>query len=342
MPSVPFSVHGVEQREAARRIGSLAQLARIDRFSEEDGPARGARRMRLITGGGLEVDIHPDRALDIGQVTVNGVPISWISSGGIGSPHAVDNRGTEWLRTFGGGLLTTCGLDTIGPPSFDRGVDYPMHGRINSIPALVSEVSVSESVLRVAGEIRQTRVFAENLTMRRAITAPLGGTEFTVYDTVTNESSQPSGHLMLYHANFGWPLIEERACLDIPSQRVRPRDAVAEKGVARWHEIEPPQEHFAEQVFLHEFDVQEGRAIIDNSRINMRCEVSFDATSMPALHQWKMAGVGTYVLGLEPANVGHIQGRAEARKERALPVLEAGESVDYSLTFRFSQSERAS
>ena len=37
-----------DSSEARRRLGSLAQAARIDRFTEDEGAARGARRARLV------------------------------------------------------------------------------------------------------------------------------------------------------------------------------------------------------------------------------------------------------------------------------------------------------
>ncbi|MDQ4137723.1 MAG: aldose 1-epimerase family protein, partial [Actinomycetota bacterium] len=112
------------------RIGHAAQLARVDRLVEEEGPARGARRIRLVTGGGLEAEIHPDRALDLGQVTYRGVPVAWISPTGMVAPTLTSSHGRDWLRSFGGGLLATCGLDTFGPATIDEGKDYPMHGRV--------------------------------------------------------------------------------------------------------------------------------------------------------------------------------------------------------------------
>ena len=330
-----------EAPEARRRLGTLAQLARVDRFTEDDGPARGTRRVRLVTGGGLEADIHPDRALDLGQVTYRGVPVAWMSPVGMSSPHLAASHGTEWLRSFGGGLLATCGLDTFGPPSVDEGVEYPMHGRIGVVPASVTETSVSGGALRVAGEVRQARVFGENLVLQREITADVGGSELRIVDTVTNEGTDPVGHMILYHANLGWPLLDERASLEIPSKRVLPRDAAAESGVARWHEIEPPQADYAEQVFLHDMRGDTGPAVIDNPALGIRCELAFDTTTLPALHQWKMTGEGHYVMGLEPSNLLHIHGRAAARAERALPTLAPGASVRYALSFRFSESNGA-
>ena len=86
MTNPPPTLHGRPIDEVARRTGILAQVARIDRLVEDDGHARGARRIRLVTGGGLEVEIHPDRALDLGQVTYRGTPIAWMSPTGMVAP----------------------------------------------------------------------------------------------------------------------------------------------------------------------------------------------------------------------------------------------------------------
>ncbi|KAK1827975.1 hypothetical protein QBC39DRAFT_375133 [Podospora conica] len=101
--------------------------------------------MRLVSGGGLKLELHPDRAMDIGAVTVDGVLIAWMSPVGMASPAAYDSAGSNWLRTFGGGLLATCGLENHGPAGVDG-------------------------------------MLGENLGLRRRITVPLGGTAFTVSD----------------------------------------------------------------------------------------------------------------------------------------------------------------
>ena len=59
-------IFGTPLEQAILRVGSLDQVARVDRFVEDDGPARGARRFRVVNGGGLDFDVHPDRGLDIG------------------------------------------------------------------------------------------------------------------------------------------------------------------------------------------------------------------------------------------------------------------------------------
>lgn len=43
--------------------------------------------------------------------------------------------GIDWLRSFGGGLVVTCGLDHFGSPSLDQGETFGLHGRVSNVPA---------------------------------------------------------------------------------------------------------------------------------------------------------------------------------------------------------------
>lgn len=323
-------------------MGGLAQLARLEEVVAEQGPGRGARRILIESGGGLTLELLPDRALDVGAASFRGVPLAWHSATGFAAPALVENRGTGWLGTFGGGLLATCGLDAYGPPSEVGGAEYPMHGRVGAVPATVTRAEVGETEIVVEAEIRQARVFAENLLLRRRITIPIGGAGFTVEDRVTNEGFDPSGHMVLYHANLGWPLLDAGAVLSVPSNAVTPRDAAAEAGMADWFALSDPVPGYAEQVFKHDFSGSGAAEVaVDNPAIGLRLALRFDATTLPALHQWKMLAEGHYVLGLEPTNVDWSRGRAEAEAAGALPVLAPGESVDYRLEFLCGDSELA-
>ena len=49
-----------------------------------------------------------------------------------------------------------------------------------------------------------------------------------------------------------------------------------------------------------------------------------------AFFTWRMLGVGTYVMGLEPGNCPTVEGRIEAGKAGTLPFLEPGERRTYA------------
>ena len=336
MPDI-FGASGEHLRE---RVGTLAQVVRVDSFIEAEGPARGARRLRLVNGGGLEVELHPDRALDIGQVTVDGIPVGWISPATITAPEAYEPGGLGWLRTFGGGLLATCGLDTFGSPSDDEGVALGQHGRIGAQKATMVRTDASADGIVVEALVRQAAVFGENLVLRRRISTAAGSDTVRIDDTVTNESFAEQPHMILYHMNLGWPLIDDETTIDVPAVSVTPRDADAAAGVDEHTRLGAPRPGFREQVYLHTLDTAAPTVVtVTNPVRGLEFTLTFSGVELPFLYQWKMVGQGHYVLRVEPANAPGVFGRAATRDSGELPVIAAGESVSYSLEFRLRRIE---
>jgi hypothetical protein len=324
------NVLGLPVEQALQRIGSLDQIARVDSFVESEGVARGSRRLRVVNGGGLEFDVHPDRCLDIGAASFQGLPLAWMSSTGIAAPSLYDPIGRGWLRTFGGGLVTTCGLDSFGPPADDEDGVVGMHGRISHIPARVTAVEATPHRIVIAGTVRQSAVFAENLVLRREISTEVGSNTFTISDTVTNEGATASPLMVLYHVNVGWPLLDDGTTLDIPSASVSSRDADAEVGFDARYEIGAPVADFREQVYIHKAGAERYARVTNKAR-GLELTLRYSET-LPALFEWKMTATKHYVLGLEPANTSEIQGRAAARAHDNLPHLQPGDSISYQLS----------
>ena len=96
------------------RMGSMRQLAGIRRAELEDGKGRGMRILDVTNGSGLAFTVYPDRGMDIGETTFKGIPIAWITPNGPVAPQFYDASGLNWLRSWGGGLLTGCGLMNVG------------------------------------------------------------------------------------------------------------------------------------------------------------------------------------------------------------------------------------
>ena len=54
-------------------------------------------------------------------------------------------------------------------------------------------------------------LFGENLLLTRTISTRLGANQFTLKDVVRNEGYRSTPHIMLYHCNFGFPVVWLRA-----------------------------------------------------------------------------------------------------------------------------------
>lgn len=332
------------QRELMAHVGRMDQIAGIKPLQGADGFERGSRMFDVYTGSGLSFRVLGDRALDIAACSYRGLSLAWASSAGDVHPAYYEPDGAGWLRTFPGGLMTTCGLDQFGAPTQDGDEAAGLHGRANHLPA--SQINWrtmwqdDEYILEVSGNMRQTRLFGENLVLHRRITTRLGANQIDVEDTVTNEGFNSQPHMILYHCNLGFPLLDASSKLHVPAEKTEPRDADASAGLDAWHTFQQPTANYREQVFRHYPAADENNQVsvsLENPKIGLGLTITYDAATLPHLFQWKMMGQGAYVLGIEPANSSGIGGRADARQRGDLPHLEPGESRTYRLRFNVTE-----
>jgi galactose mutarotase-like enzyme len=322
--------------ELLEYVGRIDQIAGICAGEITDGAGRGMRTLDVYTGGGLNFRVLPDRALDIAACRYRELPLAWESPAGEVHPAFYQPDGVGWLRTFGGGLLATCGLDQFGAPNTDQGESFGLHGRIGATPAHHVSIRAAwhadDYVLEITGVVEQARLFGEHLRLTRTVRTQLGSTTITLHDTVQNMGYAPQPHLILYHFNFGFPLISADTRLELPVSQTLPRDADADAGLGAWSRFQTPTPAYREQVFHHV--LTQGRARLVNPTLDLSVELRWDPTQLPHLFQWKMMGQGAYVCGIEPANSSAIHGRAHARTTDDLPLLQPGEIREYQLALR--------
>src|SRR5690348_5242154 len=114
-----------------------AQIGGIESYRIDDGPGRGVRAMCVNTGGGLRYRALVDRGLDIDHAFQNQHSFAFLTHGGVTSPSRAYDHGVDWLASFPGGLLTTCGPFNVGAPGEDRGENLPLHGHHSNTPATI-------------------------------------------------------------------------------------------------------------------------------------------------------------------------------------------------------------
>ena len=318
-------------------LGHPQQLAGIRHVAMKSGKAKGVELYEVCTGGGLEYAVVKDRCLDLAWASFRGQNLAYLCSPGVVAPAYFDAQGDGFLESFFGGLLTTCGLAYAGAPCTDQGQTLGLHGRVGNVPA---EEGGFETVdgpegpgLRIHGRMRETKFFGAELALAREISSPVGGNRIRIRDRVQNRGFAPQPFQLLYHINFGYPLLSEDAELLLPARSVTPRNPRAAEGLARHLRIEPPQAGFEEQCYYLDLKTDaEGCAwvAILNERLGFGVYERFRKDTLPRFVQWKQMGQGTYVMGLEPGNC-LPDGRDVERAKGQLRILQPGETVDLEL-----------
>ena len=209
----------LDKKSILQRVGSLSQIAGNYKYTLTDGVSQGTNLIRVRNGCGLDFNIIPDKCMDIFDVNFGGKQLAWISKNGLVSNQRFDANNLQWLRSFGGGMLVTCGLRNVGPPVIDNGEEHGLHGRISGIPArniAVKEYWKDEIFFQeISAEIRETNVFGENLVIYRTIQVDSESPEIRLTDRIVNEGFEPQQLMVLYHLNWGFPLLGSKSKLEI-------------------------------------------------------------------------------------------------------------------------------
>ena len=334
------------------KISNISQLGGIETSVLDNGPGKGVRIAWINTGSGLRFKVVLDRAMDIAEAFYNQHNLAWISHTGITAPNPAAFSGTEWLRTFTGGLLTTCGLSHVGPPEEDGSDQRGIHGRIGNQPVNLAsivqpDIQDDRMDMSICGTIGETRVFGPNLELKRCISARLGKAKIRISDEVRNCGNEPSPHMLLYHFNCGWPLVDQGAGIlwkgEWESRGRSMDDALFNKG----HDfktcpppIEPHVGGGEACGFIDMASDKDGYSLcgIHNPGLNLALSIRYDKTQLPAFTNWQHWGRGEYVTGLEPGTNTPI-GQAEARRQGKLIILEPGESRKYDLELEVLNDE---
>jgi uncharacterized protein DUF4432 len=255
---------------------------------------------------GIELRVYPDRGLDVGAAWFRGFSLAWISPVGEGGSDAAD-----WRAAWGGGLITTCGLDNVGAPSEGIG----LHGTYTFLEARDVEV------VRTSDEVvcRATIVDPRGLRVERTIRSRIGGGRVALADRTTNVAEETLEAPLLYHVNLGWPLWDTGARVETDALEIVPRDEDAAPHDPR---SAPEPATIPERVWEH---VGATRAEVINEALGLRVSVE---SNLPRLWQWVDPAI--YALGIEPANCS-VLGRAHDRAEGRLPTLAAREARDTNI-----------
>ncbi|MGE0798308.1 MAG: DUF4432 family protein [Lautropia sp.] len=349
----------LSRRALMARIGRLEQVAGVTLGQYVEGPERGVRYADLRSGSGLELRVLIDRGFDPGELRVGGVPVAWRSPNGFRAPalhDAEEMDGTGLLRSIDG-LMLTGGLDHVrGPAEGPAGhfgtrretVRYPLHGRLSAQPARLTghgeRWDGDRCVIWCEGEVRQTMLYGEHLVLTRRYEIELGRSRIDVFDRIENAGHCPTPHQLLYHVNFGFPLIGERTALQLSRSLEARADAAALAAIAA-----PSVPGRIARDELLDLDLDATGAgdgwqscAIANPGLagGLAIEVSFASPHLTRLQIWRNRSPGVEVLAVEPAT-HPAQPRGVLDAGAAIAPLDPGEVRDYRLAFSAHTGEPA-
>ena len=163
----------------------------------------------------------------------------------------------------------------------------------------------------------------------------MGENKLIIEDMVKNIGFEKSPHMIIYHINIGFPILDKNSKLIEPANSIiTPFDENAKNGFAKYSTFDDPVKNFKEHVFLHDIRADKS-GYINAAMVNEEFEdtgigvyLKYNKDNLPYLNEWKMIGQGEYVVGIEPANC-NVGGRDKERETGRLKFLNPDEEVKY-------------
>lgn len=303
-----------------------------------------------VNNGVLTVDILPTRGMGLWKAWMGGVEYGWRSPvrGPVHPSYVplMEPGGLGWLDGFDE-LLVRCGLESNGAPEFESEtgrLKYPLHGRIANKPARSVSVSVDGETgeIAVTGVVEETRFHFLKLRLTSTVSTRVGEPVLRIHDVVENLSESPAEAQLLYHVNFGEPLLDAGARFVAPVKTVVPRNSHSAQGLATWDRYAAPTPGYAEEVFFVELltdDRGRTRSLLRNAAGDRGASLTYDARQLPCYTLWKNTAASRdgSVTGLEPGTNYPNPRSFEGRKGRVAK-LAAGASTTYDVALEFHGS----
>ena len=304
----------------------------------------------VIDNGQMTVTLVPTRGMGILQVVSGGLRLGWDSPVlQVVHPKYVNleaRGGLGWLEGFNE-WMARCGLEWAGHPGLDRFINnvgeqaemnVTLHGKIANIPASEVEVIVEQAPrprIRVRGRVDERAFYGPKLELWTEVSTEPGSLSFRIEDALTNRGAFEQEFQVLYHANYGPPLLGAGSRFSGTVQRVVPFNAHAAKDVATYAEYGAPMRGFVEQVYnLHPYADPDGRSLVmlRNAAGDRGVSMGFAVTELPYVTLWKnlTALEEGYVTGLEPGT-GFPYTRRLEREAGRVPKLKPGETRQFDI-----------
>ncbi|HAB25837.1 MAG: aldose 1-epimerase family protein [Pantoea sp.] len=315
------------------------------------GKQEGSKVLTITSQNGLTIALSPTRGMDLLHVNGDGVRLGWDSPvNEVVNPAYInlDSRnGLGWLEGFNE-MMVRCGYEWTGHPVVKDGRIYTLHGKAGNTPASRVEVTIDEKApheIRVRGLLKENTFKKANLETWTELRYVPGAKSFTLHDVLTNRGDYPHDYQIIYHSNFGTPILEKDARFIAPLKSVSPFNDYAKSGLKAWNTYDAPTKDFDEMVFnLVPKADSSGKtlAAVINSKGDKGASIEFDTHQLPLLTMWKNTDTlkQGYVTGIEPGTNYAYPVTIEKEQGR-VKQLAPGQSTTFELTYTLLSSASA-
>lgn len=296
-----------------------------------------------VDNGAMRFTIVPTRGFGVWKAQAGSLRLGWDAPvGEIIHPSYIrlgDDGGQGWRAGFGG-LMVRGGLISFGSPVQDGGAFLTLHGHVDYLPASFVSVRYEASPrprLVFRGVVNDFQTFGPQLRLVSEISTPIGRAEMTFDDVVTNLSDTEQEMQLLYHTNFGPPLLGAGAEFLAPVKSVAPMNKGSAEDIKSWNRYSGPHPAgYSAKVFNLQLQADTAgmtQAMLKAPDGARGVLLRFDTRTLPYMSVWKneVSAKNGYVTGLEPGT-GFPNPRPWERKAGRVPRLKAGESYRTHLT----------
>ncbi|MDP6083544.1 MAG: aldose 1-epimerase family protein [Verrucomicrobiota bacterium] len=305
-----------------------------------------------VDNGRLQFRVIPTRGMSVLDVTLGDVRLGWNSPvKEIVHPSHInlhDRGGLGWLDGFNEWMVR-CGLSFAGHPGEDKFINnvgdeatmnLTLHGKIGNIPASDVIVVVDREApyrIRIRGRVHEVSFYGPNLEIWTEISTVPGSSAFRIRDVLKNKGTFDEEIQVIYHANFGRPLLGKGARMLSAAKKIVPFNENAAQAIDRQEVYSSPTKGFTEEVYkIYPNADEDGNttAMLMNPAGDRGVTVSWPVEQLPYLTQWKNTAAENtgYVTGIEPGT-GFPHNRSYERKHGRVPKLGPGQSRTFELDF---------
>lgn len=327
----------IEKADLLRKIGRIEQVAGARPVKLASGKAEGIKAWEIYNGSGLEFCVMENKCLDLLYAKYRGVNLSFLAKPGAVAPEYFNVHGMEFGRYFHGGMLYTCGLGNIGQSCVDEDTEYNWHGRISQTPAentgINAEWNGDEYLISVKGDMHEAAHSHEHLVLKRKISTRLGAKSFTICDTVENQGFKREAIMLLYHINFGYPLLDRNTRVVLPTSITENYVNYTKSDEQAFRHITDPVDGSSCDTYFHRpaTDASGYTSVaIINDDLRLGVYLRYLRKDFPFMVEWKNMVSGDYALALEPCTQYPLN-RMSKEAQKNMQFLDPLEDRTYNL-----------